>query len=303
MPEHVRGTVDLARGGEYEVRLDDGQSVQAILRGRLKRGRPEERVVVGDRVTVAFQSDRATIEERAPRRTRLIRGGSSLAAPKVMAANLDRLVVVVAAARPDPHPRYVDRLLVLGEAGGLSCALVINKIDLDGAGEVVDEFRRLLDRTGYPILPVSAETGEGLSQVQDLICEGSSVLAGPSGAGKSTLIARVQPGLELRVGDVSDRTGTGRHTTVASRLIRLDCGGVVADTPGFGEVAPWGFEPEELAHLFPEFRPYLGECHFRGCTHVHEPGCSIRDAVEAGLLSRSRYESYGVLLEGASGRT
>jgi len=292
------GVVFEARGGVYRVRLDDGRElVDASLRGRLKRGRPEDRVVVGDRVRVRISPDGDTIEECFERRTRLVRGGSSIHRPKIMAANLDRLVVVMSAARPDPHPATIDKLLVLGEVGSMECVLVVNKMDLEGAPEVLAHHRARLGATGYPVIGASAETGEGIPALAEVLCEGSSVLAGPSGVGKSSLIACVEPGLELRVADVSERTGTGRHTTVSSRLVPLSCGGFVADTPGFGDVVPWGFESAELAAFFPEFRPLVTECRFRECTHTHEPDCAVKAAVAEGGVHPTRYETYCSLLD------
>ncbi len=287
------GTVHQVLGGVYQIHLDDGSLAEASIRGRLKHtADPEDRVVIGDRVRLAGPDDSLTIEECLERTSRLIRAGSGGRAPKVMAANLERLVVVVAAARPDPHTDVVDRMLALGELGGLAGVVIINKTDLPDTAATVADLKELYEGAGYPVMPTSAEGGQGIEALRELLCRGSSVLVGPSGAGKSTLIRQVQPGLAIRIGEVSERTGGGRHTTVSSRIIRLECGGLVADTPGFGEAGLWGIDPSEVDSLFPEMEPFLGACHFRECTHVHEPNCAVKDAVEAGRVDPRRYRSY-----------
>ncbi len=285
------------QGGVYRVLFDDGSEVDASMRGRLKRGDPAERVVVGDRVDVAGPDDHASIEARADRTSRLLRAGPARRGVKVIAANLDQLVVVVSAARPDPNAETMDRLFVLGELGGLRCALVINKTDLDPEGTVVEEFTDRLRHTGYPIVATSVTNGTGMDALSELLGRGSSVLVGPSGVGKSSLIAHIEPGLVLRVGGVSDQTGTGRHTTVSSRLIPLSNGGIVADTPGFSDVAPRDVHPTELAAAFPEIRALSPECRFRECTHTHEPDCAVKGASENGDLDPGRLQSYVRMLD------
>ena len=141
-------------------------------------------------------------------------------------------------------------------------------------------------------MAVSAETGEGVELLHKRMCEGTSTLIGPSGVGKSSLLNAVDPELALRTGELSRKTRTGRHPTVSSRIISLSCGGLVADTPGFGDVALWGVSPEEGAGCFPEFAGPSELCRFRGCTHVHEPDCGVRTALEAGEIFDSRYRSY-----------
>ncbi len=291
------GIVYELQGGVYTVRFDDGSEVEASMRGKLKRGDPAERVVVGDRVVVSSPGDHATIEAREPRQTRLLRAGPARRGVKVIAANIDRLMVVVSAARPDPNAETIDRLFVLGELGGLAGALVINKTDLDPDGAVAARLTKRMRGSGYPVVATSIETGEGLDDLAALLCEGSSVLVGPSGVGKSSLIARIEPGIELRVGGVSEHTGTGRHTTVSSRLIALTCGGIVADTPGFSDVAPRDVPGSVLAQSFPEFRERAPNCRFRECSHTHEPDCAVKKAIEDGELDPGRLASYVSMLQ------
>lgn len=284
-------------GGVYTVHLDDDTRVSASLRGKLKRGDPAERVVVGDRVVVGGDDDHATIEERLDRRTRLLRAGPARRGVKVIAANLDRLVVVVSAARPDPNPETIDRLFVLGELGGLDGVLVVNKVDLDPTGEVAAGLESRFEPSGYPVVQTSVVDAVGAEGLKDVLCTGSSVLVGPSGVGKSSLIAMIEPGLSLRVGGVSEHTGTGRHTTVSSRLIDLTCGGTVADTPGFSDVAPRTVSATELSDAFPEIRERAGDCRFRECTHTHEPDCAVKEGAEAREFAATRLESYHRMLE------
>jgi len=297
----LRGRVTEAVGGVYTVELEDGRELAARLRGRLKlEQRTGDRVVVGDLVRVAEGTGvDATIESVEPRRTQLVRRapGRNARKVKVIVANVEQVVVVFAAASPEPRLRMLDRFLVLAELNDLVARIVINKVD---AAEDEDAIRKRLQpyvAAGYDILFTSTRTDIGLAAFRALVCGHDSVVAGPSGVGKSSLLNTLEPGLSLRVGAVSDAHGKGRHTTVSARLVRLACGGHVVDTPGLREVGLWGMDPDRLDHSFPEFRPFLDECRFTSsCTHTHEPDCAVQAAVEAGDVSRERYESYRALL-------
>ena len=298
------GLVRTAVGGAYEVELHPGGGdrsvVEATLRGRLKQEqRTGDAVVVGDRVRVLRHDDGGhtieAVEERTSELARRAPGRSGAHRAKVVVANVDQLVAVFAVTRPEPRLRMLDRFLVLAESNGVDAAIVANKIDLDD--EAARVFR-LYQEIGYPVLYTSAATGAGVAAVRERLQGRLSVLAGPSGVGKSSLLNAMQPGLSLRIGDVSDAVNKGRHTTVSSILIPLEGGGYVADTPGLRELGLWGVEPAELDACFPEMRPWLGTCQFRSCTHTHEPGCAVRAAVDAGEVPAARYESYMALLEG-----
>ncbi|MGD2120934.1 MAG: ribosome small subunit-dependent GTPase A [Gemmatimonadota bacterium] len=317
------GTVFGSLGGVYAVRLDSGESREASLRGRLKQeARTGDRIVIGDRVEVTDLPDgSATIEKVLERRTQLVRRGPGGRKPKVVAANVDRLVVVAAAVRPEPRQILLDRLFVIGEANGLELALVMNKIDLvpevgrgvgggpeseasSTAGDSGAEHERLLAlyrQIGYTALETSAVTGAGVQELADLLSAGTSALVGPSGVGKSTLLNAIQPDLGLKTGELSHKEGRGRHTTVSARLIPLECGGLVADTPGFSDVGVWGVDQRDLEECFPEFHPWREECQFRGCTHLHEPNCGVQAALSRGAIQEGRFGSYRSLVQEAKG--
>jgi len=293
------GTVLRAGGGTYDVSLDEGPTIEAVLRGRIKlEQRTGDRVVAGDRVRVRAHTDGSqTIEEVEPRRTQLARRAPGRGHPRarVIVANVDQVVVVVSAAQPDPRLRMIDRFLVLAESNGLPAVITVNKTDLRDRGELQALFRPYLE-AGYPVIWTSAVDGVGLDALRDRLCGRESVLTGPSGVGKSSLLNAIEPGLGLRVGRISEALQKGRHTTVTAQLIPLECGGFVADTPGLREVGLWDVDPSTLDQTFPEFRPYLGQCRFgNSCTHTHEPDCAIHAAVESGDLDRGRYESYAAL--------
>lgn len=295
------GVVERIEGGAYGVRLSSGEVVEAILRGRVKReGRAGDRVVIGDQVRLEITPDgTGGVVEVLPRRTLVARRSYGGRREKVVAANLDRLIVVMAARSPDPNLETIDRFLVTAEAGGLEGVLVLNKVDVEGALPVAEELADTYRGVGYPVYLVSAASGQGLEALRELLCRGTSALVGPSGVGKSTLLNALDPSLGLRTGELSRKLDRGTHTTANSRLIHLSCGGEVADTPGFSDVGIWGADEETLDHCFPEFLPFLESCRFRGCIHLHEPGCAVKDAVESGEILSSRYRSYLTLMEEA----
>jgi ribosome biogenesis GTPase len=298
----LTGTVLRAQGGVYEVETSRGV-VEAVLRGRLKREeRTGEKVVVGDVVEVTEEASGAdttwAIAGVHDRRTVLARKAPGKAPrSKPIVANVDQVLIVFAAARPDPHLGMLDRFLVIAESEELEALVVVNKVDL--AGE--EGARRLFapyERAGYRVLYTSAKQGIGVDAVREAICGRLSALSGPSGVGKSSLLNAVQPGLGLRVAAISEAVNKGRHTTVTAQLIPLECGGYVADTPGLRELGLWGIDTDQLHFYFPEFQPHLGECRYPGCTHVHEPGCAVAAAVEAGDVDPGRYERYLRIMRG-----
>lgn len=297
-------TVLSASGGVYDVELEDGTVAEASLRGRLKlEQRTGDRVAAGDLVRVESQPDNAlTIESVEPRTSVLARRAPGRGRKaKVIVANVDRVIIVFAARDPDPNRRLLDRFLVLAEANRLEALIVLNKIDRvddDFAGSFLGPY----ETAGYETLRTSATAGLGIAALRDRMCEARSVVTGPSGVGKSSLLNAIQPDLGLRIGEISAAVHKGRHTTVSARLIPLACGGYVADTPGLRELGLWGIDAEELPDCFPEFTNLIGTCRFaRSCSHTHEPGCAIQDAVESGRIDRERFGSYLTLREEAVG--
>jgi ribosome biogenesis GTPase len=298
----LTGTVLRAQGGVYQVETPDG-TLDAALRGRLKREqRTGERVVVGDVVDLEKAEEGAVagwmIENVHERRSVLARRAPGKAPrPKPIVANVDQVLVVFAAARPDPHLRMVDRFLVIAEAAEIEPLLVVNKTDVAGEAEARKTFAAY-ERAGYRVIYTAAKAGVGLDALRDAICGRTSALTGPSGVGKSSLLNAVQPGLGLRVASISEAVGKGKHTTVTAQLIPLECGGYVADTPGLREVGLWQVDLDQLHFYFPEFEPYRGGCRYPTCTHVHEPSCAIRAAVDSGAVDFRRWDSYRRMMTG-----
>ncbi len=296
------GIVLRSRGGVYDVETAAGVG-EAILRGRLKlEDRVGGRVVVGDRVRLEppeGAGDPWTIEAVDERTSSLVRRAPGKAPrPKIIVANVDRVVIVFAVAKPEPHLRMLDRFLVLCESSELAPLVVANKVDLIPRGEAERRFD-IYREIGYDVVFTSVATGEGIDQLKESLCGGISALTGPSGVGKSSLLNSVQPGLGLRVAAVSAAIGKGRHTTVTAELIRLECGGYVADTPGLRELGLWEVDADDLDKFFPEFEELRGTCRYaNSCTHSHEPGCAISRSVAEGSIAKSRYDSYLRMLSG-----
>jgi ribosome biogenesis GTPase len=210
---------------------------------------------------------------------------------QVVVANADQLLVVASWRQPHFWPELVDRYLIAAQRSGLKAVLCVNKIDLAEDRAACEKQLQPFRRLGYDLLFTSAVTGEGIAGLQERLQGQITVLAGLSGVGKSSLLAAVQPGLELRVGQVSD-WGDGRHTTTQVRLIELEAGGYVADTPGIREFGLSGLRRSELAQFYPEIATAARHCRFADCAHLSEPGCAIPAAVQQGRVSAMRYQSY-----------
>lgn len=295
------GIVTGGTGGVWTVRAEDGTVVETALRGRLKQeSRGGLKLAVGDEVRLAPDErggEALAIVEIRPRRSQLARrqpGGRH--GERVVVANVDQVVVVFAAARPDPHPRMLDRFLVIAEGNSLPSRIVVNKVDLADDAAVRARFAHY-ERAGYPLHLTSVSERRGLAPLGDALAGRISVLTGPSGVGKSSLLNALFPGLGLRVGEISESVNKGRHTTVGASLHPLPNGGFVADTPGLREVGMWGLPSERVDVCFPEFRALIPACRFADCKHLVEPDCAVRAAIDAGTVSAERWESYRTLRE------
>jgi len=298
----VRGVVLGGTGGVWQIRTEDGQTVDAALRGRLKKTDKDIlKLAVGDDVRLerGTRDDAWAIAEILPRRSRLARrapGGGQ--GERILAANVDQVVIVFAAAKPDPHPRMLDRFLVIAEGNALPARIIVNKIDLVGepaARQVFDGYVAIC----YPVHYVSVKAGLGLEPIRAALAGVRSVITGPSGVGKSSLLNALFPGSNLRVGAISESVNKGRHTTVGAHMLPLpgDEMGYVIDTPGLREVGLWALPADELDRCFPEIAAVRDQCRFADCRHDVEPDCAVRAAVHDGAISEARYESYVRLLE------
>jgi ribosome biogenesis GTPase / thiamine phosphate phosphatase len=297
--EPVWGLVTHAIGAAFEVQIED-RTFTCNVTGNLRKGagRLSSPVVVGDQVLVEPLGDGAgLIRSVAPRRSEF-RRVRPRKPTQVMAANIDQALVAVAAAEPQPSFALVDRFLLAVRVAGLPAHLVITKADL--LTDAVREQFDIYTRAGWPLLSTSSATGEGLDAVHGLVKDRVSLITGTSGVGKSSLLNALEPGLGLRIGEVSEATGKGKHTTRDFRLIRLSGGGWVADTPGMRDLYVWDV-PRELVHLgFPELEPYLGRCRFANCAHRGEPDCAIALAAADGAIHPWRLASFLELYRAAT---
>lgn len=316
-PPVVHGVVMSGTGGVWQIRTDDGRTIEASMRGRLKKSNSGKRadgslrrdtvlaasetlkLAVGDDVYVEpGGGDAWAISEILPRRSKLARrapGGGQ--GERVVAANVDQVVVVFAAAKPEPHPRMLDRFLVIAEGNGLAAQIVVNKVELVGEAAARERFGGY-ERAGYPVHYTSVKAAIGLDGLRRALEGRRSVFTGPSGVGKSSLLNALFPGANLRVGAISESVNKGRHTTVGAFMLPLPGdAGYVIDTPGLREVGLWALPSEHLDRCFPEMRALADECRFADCRHVAEPDCAVRAAVETGRIDAQRYDSYKRLLE------
>lgn len=255
------------------------------LRGRIKRNKGA--VVTGDYVEYQMLEDgTGVIESCLPRRTLLKR-------PAV--ANIDQVLITFAARQPDLNQLLLNRFLVLAEWSGIpEIVICINKCDLlEEKADFVQDYVQ----AGYKLLMVSAQEGQGIQELKNLLTGRVTVFAGPSGVGKSSLLNAIDSNLELATGKISDKIKRGKHTTRAACLLPLPEGGTVVDTPGFSAAELENIDKAQLAHYFPEFRPYIEKCYYNTCTHSHEPDCAVKEAVEAGAICQARYEAYLNILQ------
>lgn len=283
----LTGTIVKGIGGFYYVKTEEGL-IECRARGRFRRA--GESPMVGDRVRIvrtAEDAQKGSVDAILPRKNMFIR-------PPV--ANIDQLIITIAAANPEPNLLLADQLAVTAEAMGVHPVICVNKLDLNEEG--AKAIAGIYQKAGYPVLLVSAREDVGTEQLKAVLQDKITALAGNSGVGKSSLLNCLNS-LELETGDVSRKTQRGRHTTRHTELFELPFGGYVFDTPGFSSYAAEGLRPEEMASLFPEIAKAEGGCRFSVCAHVAEPGCSVKEAVGRGEIAPSRYENYCAFYQAA----
>ena len=303
----MKGLVVKNTGSWYTVRTDDGQLIESKIKGnfRLKGIRSTNPVAVGDRVElVVNQEGTAFITAIDDRRNYIIRKSQNLSKQShIIAANVDQAFLIVTINYPQTSTTFIDRFLASAEAYRVPVILVFNKTDL------LDEDERryqqmmmtLYENIGYQCIAISAEKGTGVEVLESLLQGKTTVLSGNSGVGKSTLINRLVPGASLRTAEISDAHNTGQHTTTFSEMIELPGGGYLIDTPGIKGFGTFDMEPEELTSYFKEIFRFSKDCRFSNCTHTHEPGCAVLQALENHYIAQSRYQSYLSMMEDKDG--
>ena len=293
----LRGLVIKNTGSWYTVRTDDGQLIESKVKGnfRLKGIRSTNPIAVGDRVSLILNPEgTAFITEIEDRRNYIIRKSINLSKQShIIAANVDQVLLLVTVTHPQTSTTFIDRFLASAEAYRVPVILVFNKTDiLDAEALHLQQMLiKLYENIGYECRSISAETGDGVDALRPLLVGKITLLSGNSGVGKSTLINRLIPGVNLRTAEISDAHQTGQHTTTFSEMIPMGSGWLI-DTPGIKGFGTFDMEPEELTGYFRDIFQFSKECRFSNCTHTHEPGCAVLQAIENHYIAQSRYQSY-----------
>lgn len=298
----MHGLVIRNTGSWYTVLTDGGQSVESKIKGnfRLKGIRSTNPVAVGDRVRLQLNAEgTAFITEIEDRRNYIIRKSINLSKQShIIAANVDQALLVITVSRPQTSTTFIDRFLASAEAYRVPVVLIFNKSDLLDEDE--KHYQQMLitlyETIGYECRAISAETGDGVDALKSLLEDKVTLLSGNSGVGKSTLINRLVPGVNLRTAEISDAHNTGQHTTTFSEMTPLG-GGWLIDTPGIKGFGTFDMEREELSSYFKEIFHFSKDCRFSNCTHTHEPGCAVLQALENHFIAQSRYQSYLSMLD------
>lgn len=297
-----RGIVVKSTGSWYIVRLDSGRMAECRIRGkfRMEGIRTTNPVAVGDMVKVEENQEECVITGIEPRRNYIIRKSTNLSKEShIIASNVDQALLIVTVNHPVTSTVFIDRFLAGAEAYTIPAILVFNKIDLYDEEDraMWKGLSAIYRKIGYEVFGVSAVTGENIDRIQNLLKDKITVLSGLSGVGKSSLINRIEPGLQLKTAVISNAHDSGKHTTTFAEMFPLKEGGFIIDTPGIRSFGMVDMKKEEISHFFPEIFAKSSECRFYNCTHIHEPGCAVIDAVENEEISESRYASYLSMME------
>lgn len=297
-----RGIVVKSTGSWYIVRLDSGRMAECRIRGkfRMEGIRTTNPVAVGDMVKVEENQEECVITGIEPRRNYIIRKSTNLSKEShIIASNVDQALLIVTVNHPVTSTVFIDRFLAGAEAYTIPAILVFNKLDLYDEEDraMWKGLSAIYRKIGYEVFGVSAVTGENIDRIQNLLKDKITVLSGLSGVGKSSLINRIEPGLQLKTAVISNAHDSGKHTTTFAEMFPLKEGGFIIDTPGIRSFGMVDMKKEEISHFFPEIFAKSSECRFYNCTHIHEPGCAVIDAVENEEISESRYASYLSMME------
>ncbi len=303
MNNMLRGLVIRSTGSWYTIEQEDGSRIQCKARGifRLSDKGITNPVVAGDRVFYEM-TDKETglITGIGKRDNYIIRKASNLSRQShILAANIDHAFLVVTLQLPRTSTGFIDRFLVTAEAYGIPASILFNKSDIyDKASLVIfEEWKRIYAPLGYSCYLVSAFNTTDIKEISGLFKKGVYLFAGHSGVGKTSLVNALDPSLNLKTSGVSEAHGKGRHTTTFAEMIKLGPGKYIVDTPGIREFGMYDFSPAEVSHYFPEMRELLNKCRFDNCMHIEEPGCSVKNALEKGKISLSRYGGYISIIE------
>lgn len=294
----MKGLVVKNTGSSYLVKTDEGLAVECIIKGnfRIKGLRSTNPIAVGDRVILGEQTGETVyITEIEDRKNYIVRKPTNLSKQlHILAANIDLALLIVTLKSPTTNTTFIDRFLATAEAYRIPAHLLINKVDLYDAEdlEYMEALIQLYNAIGYPCTVISAKKDIGIDQLSSLMQGKISLLSGNSGVGKSTLINAIDPLHNARTGDISESHHKGMHTTTFSEMFELANGGYLIDTPGIKGFGTFDMKPEEVGHYFKEIFAASEECRFNNCTHTHEPGCAVLEAVKEHRISESRYTSY-----------
>ena len=279
----MRGKIIKGIAGFYYIYAEDGQVYECKAKGIFRKD--NQKPLVGDNVEISILDE----NEKEGSVTAILSRKNSLIRPAV--AHVDQAFVIFAMENPKPNYMLLDRFLIMMEQQGIPAVVCFNKKDL-GTEEELDFLYRTYTQCGYRVILSSALKGEGISEIHEILRGKTTVVAGPSGVGKSSLTNSLQREIQMETGEISKKLKRGKHTTRHSQVIPVGEDTFLVDTPGFSSLYLTDMEEQELKNYFPEFREYEEECRFQGCRHIHEPGCAVKEALEADKISRLRYEDY-----------